>query len=142
MGSVVVDASVLVAAVLDTGSPGDWARDVVAHEHLFAPQLAPIEAGHVLRRAELTHRISSAEATAGYRDVVGLRIELLDFEPFAERIWELRFNLTPYDAWYVACAEALAVPLATLDVRLGRAPGPACGFLLPGRVPDTAGGPA
>ena len=83
---------------------------MVADEHLFAPQLAPIEAGHVLRRAELAHRISSLEATAGYRDVVGLRIELLNFEPFAQRIWELRFNLTPYDAWYVACAEALAVP--------------------------------
>lgn len=139
MGSVVVDASVLVAAVLDTGSPGDWARDVVAHEYLFAPQLAPIEAAHVLRRAELAHRISSPEAAAGYRDVVDLRIELLNFEPFAERIWELRFNLTPYDAWYVACAEALAVPLATLDVRLGRAPGPTCGFRFPRRVLGAAG---
>lgn len=92
MGSVVVDASVLVAAVLDTGSPGDWARDVVAHEHLFAPQLAPIEAAHVLRRAELAHRISSPEAAAGYRDVVDLRIELLNFEPFAERIWGTAFQ--------------------------------------------------
>ena len=141
MGSVVVDASVLVAAVLDTGFPGDWARNLLARERLFAPQLAPIEAGHVLRRAELSRRISSPEATAGYRDVVSLRIELLDFEPFALRIWQLRFNLAPYDAWYVACAEALAVPLATLDARLGRAPGPGCAFRLPGRDPAPPGPP-
>ena len=49
----------------------------------------------------------------------------------AERIWALRFNLTTYDAWYVACAKVLAVPLATLDARLTQAPGPSCGFLLP-----------
>ena len=131
MASVVVDASVLVAAVLDTGSDGDWARGVIAEKHLIAPQLAPVEAGNVLRRAAVAREVSSPEATAGYRDIVGLRIELLHFEPFAERIWELRFNLTAYDAWYVACAEALAVPLATLDVRLSQAPGPTCGFLLP-----------
>ena len=131
MASVVVDASVLVAAVLDTGPDGDWARGLITKSHLIAPQLAPVEAGNVLRRAALAREIAGPEATAGYRDIVGLQIELLHFEPFAERIWELRFNLTTYDAWYVACAEALAVPLATLDARLSQAPGPKCGFLLP-----------
>ena len=130
MASVVVDASVLVAAVLDTGPDGDWARSLITKRHLIAPQLAPVEAGNVLRRAELAREISNPEATAAYRDIVGLQIELLHFGPFAERIWELRF-LTTYDAWYVACAEALAVPLATLDVRLSQAPGPDCEFLLP-----------
>jgi len=130
MASVVVDASVLVAAVLDTGPDGDWARGLIASRRLIAPQLAPVEAGNVLRRAELAREISSPEVTAAYRDIVGLQIELLHFEPFAGRIWELRFNLISYDAWYVACAEALAVPLATLDARLRQAPGPNCGFLL------------
>ena len=137
MPPVVVDASVLVAAVMDAGPDGDWARAVTAGRHLIAPQLAPAEAGNVLRRAELAGEISGPEATAGYRDVVDLPIELLHFEPFAPRIWELRFNLTTYDAWYVACAEALAVPLATLDARLGRAPGPACRFLLPDHGPTS-----
>ncbi|MCY4075595.1 MAG: type II toxin-antitoxin system VapC family toxin [Acidobacteria bacterium] len=137
MPPVVVDASVLVAAVMDAGPAGDWARAVTAARHLIAPQLAPAEAGNVLRRAELAGEISGPEATAGYRDIVDLPIELLHFEPFAPRIWELRFNLTTYDAWYVACAEALAVPLATLDARLGRAPGPACRFLLPDHGPTS-----
>lgn len=133
--AVVVDASVLVAGVMNTGAYGDWARGVTAEMHLLAPQLAPVEAGNVLRRAELAHTISSPEATAGFQEIVDLPIDLLNFEPFAPRIWELRLNLTTYDAWYVACAEALAVPLATLDARLGRAPGPSCRFLVPDHGP-------
>ena len=142
MTSVVVDASVLVAAVLDTGPDGDWARSLIASRRSIAPQLAPVEAGNVLRRAELAREISSPEATAAYRDIDGLQIELLHFEPFAGRIWELRFNLTTYDAWYVACAEALAVPLATLDARLSQAPGPSCGFLLPDTGPASRDEPS
>lgn len=63
------------------------------------------------------------------------------YEPFAERVWELRPTVTPYDAWYVALAESLNARLATLDLRLSRAPGPRCGFVLPpdrGRAPDPA----
>jgi predicted nucleic acid-binding protein len=51
--------------------------------------------------------------------------------PFEERIWQLRANLTSYDAWYVAVAESFGFPLATLDRRLAQAPGPECGFVLP-----------
>lgn len=131
MESVVIDASLLVAAVLNVGPNDRWARGIIASKHLIAPQLAPIEAAHVLRRAEMANEISSLQATGGYRRIVGFSIDLLPFGPYAERIWELRSNLTPYDAWYVGCAEALAVPLATLDARLSRAPGPRCRFLLP-----------
>lgn len=131
MESVAIDASLLVAAVLNVGPNDRWARGIIASKHLIAPQLAPIEAAHVLRRAEMANEISSLQATGGYRRIVGFPIDLLPFGPYAERIWELRSNLTPYDAWYVGCAEALAVPLATLDARLSRAPGPRCRFLLP-----------
>ncbi|MXY26529.1 MAG: type II toxin-antitoxin system VapC family toxin [Acidobacteria bacterium] len=141
MPPVVVDASVLVAAVVDTGPDGDWARSVTSEGPLIAPELAPVEAGNVLRRAELARSVSGAEATAAYRDIVDLPIELLRFAPFAARIWELRSNLTTYDAWYVACAEALAVPLATLDARLARAPGLSCRFLLPDSGSASSGEP-
>ena len=53
------------------------------------------------------------------------------FAPFAERVWVLRANLTSYDAWYVALAEALDCPFATLDRKLGRAHGPRCEIILP-----------
>ena len=59
-----------------------------------------------------------------------LDIELFPFGPFAERIWNLRHTVTSYDAWYVAVAEGLEFPLATLDDRLAQSKGPQCAFLL------------
>ncbi len=53
------------------------------------------------------------------------------YRELAGRIWELRNNITIYDAWYVALAEALDARLATLDVRLARAPGVRCPFVTP-----------
>lgn len=61
-----------------------------------------------------------------------LDLELLPFAPFAERVRELRANVTSYDAWYVAVAEAVDLPLATLDRRLAQADGARCRFLAPG----------
>ena len=61
-----------------------------------------------------------------------LDIDLFPFEPFADRIWELRHNVTSYDAWYVALAEALKLPLATLDEPLSKSNGVTCKFLTPG----------
>ena len=68
---------------------------------------------------------------AAHHDLLQLDPELFPFRPFARRIWALRDNLTCYDAWYVALAEALDCPLATLDQRLVRASGPACNFVAP-----------
>ena len=64
-------------------------------------------------------------------DLARLPIDLYPFEPVAQRVWELRDTVSAYDAWYVALAEALDVPLATLDTRLAKAPGPRCAFLVP-----------
>ena len=61
-----------------------------------------------------------------------LDIDLFSFEPFADRVWELRHNVTSCDAWYVALAEALKLPLATLDEALAKSNGIACEFLTPG----------
>ena len=97
----------------------------------MAPHLVLVEATNILHRLETAGQLSRLEATAAQRDVVGLDILLVPFEPFAERVWELRRNLTSYDAWYVAVAEAFTFPLATLDRRLSRASGPSCRFLVP-----------
>jgi predicted nucleic acid-binding protein len=129
--SAVVDASLLVAAVADAGEAGRWAETVVGSGLLAAPELALVEATNILRRLELGRELSRLEATAAQRDLLRLEIELFPFSPFAERVWQLRRNLTSYDAWYVALAEELGWPLATLDGRLARSPGPRCRFLLP-----------
>ena len=133
--TVVLDASVLVAATVDAGPDGHWSEQVVGSGALAAPHLILVEATNILRRLERADRLSRLEATSAHRDLMALEIELFAFEPFAERIWELRRNVTSYDAWYVAVAEALEVPLATLDGRLSRASGPRCPFLLPGSMP-------
>ena len=76
--------------------------------------------------------ITTPDANAAHDDLMQLEIELFPFEPFADRIWELRHHVTSYDAWYVAIAEALKLPLATLDEPLAKSNGITCKFLTPG----------
>ena len=128
---VVVDASVLVAATVDAGAEGAWAEEVLGTGDLAAPHLVLVEASNILARLEREDVLTRLEATAAHRDLLRLDIDLLPFEPFAERVWELRGNVTSYDAWYVAVAEALDLPLATIDWRLTRASGPTCRFMIP-----------
>lgn len=129
--SAVVDASLLVAATSDAGEEGRWAEDVVRAGGLIAPHLALVEATNILRRFEIEGRLNRVEAGAAVRDLHLFDLELVPFTPFAERVWELRANVTSYDAWYFAVAEQCDLPLATLDRRLARATGPRCRFLLP-----------
>jgi predicted nucleic acid-binding protein len=129
--STVVDSSVLVAALIDTGPDGEWAERVLASGPLIAPGMVLAEVTNVLRRLELSGDVPTLEASAAFEDVMLLDIELLPFDPFAGRVWELRRNVTSYDAWYVAIAEVHDLPLATLDERLCKAAGPRCRFLNP-----------
>lgn len=121
----------LVAALIDTGAEGVWAENVLARGELHAPELARAEAANILRRLELARHITASEASAAQGDLMQLALELYSFDPFADRVWELRHNMTCYDAWYVAIAESLTLPLATLDARLRRAKGLTCKFVSP-----------
>lgn len=129
--TVVVDASALVAAAVDAGPAGQWADDVLAEGALAGPELVLAEATNVLRRLERIGQISEFEATSAARDLLTLSIDLFPFSPFSSRIWALRHNLTSYDAWYVAVAEALDCRLATLDQKLSRAKGLTCEIITP-----------
>jgi predicted nucleic acid-binding protein len=130
--STVVDSSVLVAALVDTGPHGVWAETIIAGGSLYAPELAPAEATNIFRRLERAKLITTPEAHAARNDLMQLDIDLFPFEPFADRIWELRHNVTSYDAWYLALAEALKLPLATLNQPLSKSNGVSCEFLTPG----------
>jgi predicted nucleic acid-binding protein len=129
--SLVVDASVVVAALVDSGEAGRWAAGMLRSGGLAAPHLMPVEALNTLRRAEATGRISAETAALAVADLIDLRAELFPFEPLVERAWRLRGAITACDAWYVALAEAIDAPLATLDHRLASAPGPVCTFVTP-----------
>ncbi|HEX9690638.1 MAG TPA: type II toxin-antitoxin system VapC family toxin [Gemmatimonadales bacterium] len=131
--TLVADASVVVAALVDSGPDGAWAERVLTRDHLVAPQLMPAEVANMLRRAVLAKELSDYAASLAHADLSALHVGLFPYAPFAERVWDLRANLTAHDAWYVALAEALNAKLVTLDTRLSRAAGPRCGFVIPPR---------
>ena len=126
--TLVVDAGLVVAALIDNGPDGTWAEGQLAADQLAAPHLMPVEVANILRRAVLAGRVSEDAASMTDADLLALRVELFPYGPFAARVWELRLNVTAYDAWYVALAESLDSKLATLDKRLCRAPGCRCAF--------------
>jgi predicted nucleic acid-binding protein len=131
--TLVVDAGLVASALIDGGPDGSWADSLLLTGRLAAPQLMPVEVTSILRRAVHGGAISADTAAMALADLLELNVTLFPFAPFALRVWELRGNVTSYDAWYVAVAESLRADLATIDVRLSRAPGPRCTFQTPPR---------
>ncbi len=129
--TLVVDSSVVVAALVDHGPLGHWAESLLKGDHLAAPHLMPAEVANVLRRAARAAEISTDVASLAHDDLRSLRVELFPYSLCADRVWELRSTVTAYDAWYVALAETLDATLATLDEKLSRATGPRCTFVVP-----------
>lgn len=93
---------------------------------LAAPALIDLEVLSVLRRLNDSGRISHGRANLALMDFAVLPLARAGHESLLPRCWELRDNLTIYDAAYVALAEALDVPLLTADARLSRSPGVRC----------------
>ena len=129
MGMIVLDASVAIEAYQESSSSSDIDR-VFQENSLLAPQSLGVEVMQGFRRMVRDGGFEESRAIGAMRNLRDLPITTLPFEPFLERIWELRHNVTAHDAWYVAIAEAFGVPLATLDRRLANASGPQCEFLL------------
>ena len=127
----VVDSSILISALVENTPEGVWSRNLISGGELYCPELVLAEVANVLRRMEGINQISPAEARLALGDLLNLGLKLHPFAPYATRIWELRHNLTSYDAWYVALAESLDRPLATVDAKLTRASGPRCAFIAP-----------
>lgn len=128
--SIVVDSSVVFAALLDSGPDGQWAERVLA-EPLTAPHLMPFEVSNIIRRTVASGHVSREMGQAAAADLECLPVSLFGFNVVAERCWELGDNLTSYDASYVGLAELLGIRLATLDLRLTRSSGPRCEFITP-----------
>jgi predicted nucleic acid-binding protein len=123
---LVCDASAVVSVLLDSGEGGRWAAEHLAGADLFAPALMPFECSNIIRRLELGGLVSADQAAQAHADLVALPVDLWPYEVLAARVWQLRPNLTSYDAAYVALAEALGLALVTLDQRIKRAPGITC----------------
>lgn len=123
---IVTDASVLVVALVDSGRDGDTIRSRLRNEELVAPELIDLEVASVLRRHVAGQQLSEERAVAALADLTDLPLIRAPHGPLLPRCWELRRNVTIYDAAYVAVAEAMQVPLLTGDMRLARAYGPRC----------------
>jgi predicted nucleic acid-binding protein len=130
--TIVVDSSVVVAALVDGGPDGEWARAGLRGEALAAPAHLHVEVSAVLRRSVLGRVLGRDVASLAHRDLVQLPLITFPFEPLADRVWALHPTVTAYDAAFVALAEELGVPLWTLDRRLARVSGPRCRFRVPG----------
>ncbi|MFI5045637.1 MAG: type II toxin-antitoxin system VapC family toxin [Acidimicrobiia bacterium] len=123
---IVVDASVVVTALGDDGPDGDRARDRLQGERLVAPHLLDIEVTSAWRRMASAGDLDERRVGFAMEDLRSLRIERAPHGPLLDRCWELRRNLTVYDAVYVALAEAVERALLTADRKLVRAKGPRC----------------
>ena len=125
---LVVDASVLAPALADDGADGDMARARLHGHALVAPELVDLETTSVIRRQLQAGALDARRARLALTDLVELPLRRAPHRPLLARCWELRQNVTVYDAAYVALAELLDVVLLTADARLANAPGPRCRF--------------
>jgi predicted nucleic acid-binding protein len=123
---LVVDASVLAPALADDGSDGDSARARMRGHVLAAPELIDLETASVIRRRLGTGALDTRRAALALTDLLELPLRRAPHRPLLARCWELRENMTVYDAAYVALAELLDAVLLTADARLVNAPGARC----------------
>jgi predicted nucleic acid-binding protein len=123
---LVVDASVLAPALADAGDDGRRFRDRFHGESIVGPDLLRIEVTSVLRRHASRGQLTAEQADAAMSDLLAFPITVFPTASLLRRAWELRPNLTPYDACYVALAEAVECVLITADRRLANASGPRC----------------
>lgn len=123
---IVVDASVLEPAFVSSAADGAMARSALAGDALAVPAHADVEVMSVMRRHMLRGLLSDTGFEGAYRRYVNSQLIRYPLTPLMRRALELRHNLTPYDAAYVALAELLECPLVTADRRMAAAPGLRC----------------
>ena len=92
--TTVIDAGLVVAALVDSGPTGIWAGQLLGVDDLAAPHLMPVEVANTLRRAAMAGDLSSDTASMAHVDLMELRVALYPYQPFASRIWDLRSNVT------------------------------------------------
>lgn len=124
---IVVDASATAEAlVFRTQIALRCRRRIWSAPELHVPGILKVEVTAALRGLLLGRKISGETAGVARRDLSWLEVTMHPFEPYADRVWELRNNATVYDAWYLAVAERMDMPLVTTDARLESVPGIRC----------------
>lgn len=120
---VVVDTSAVLEALVGRDPDRNLVERLSEDGDLHAPHLIDVELLHALRRLTANGDVSEERATDARSDYRELALTRYPHVALGDRIWELRHNLTAYDATFVALAEALQAPLLTCDRRLAGASG-------------------
>ena len=121
---MVIDSSAALELLLDTARGRRLNERIRAESvEIHAPHLVDLEIAQVLRRYVLRGSLDAARGMRALRHWRSLQVERYEHRRFLDRVWELRHNVSAYDAVYVALAEALSTVLFTADRRLAAAPG-------------------
>jgi predicted nucleic acid-binding protein len=126
VGVIVLDAPVVANVVGDDGADGDRARAALTGQDVCVPDLVDVEVVSVLRRRWLAKTMTARRFAAAIDDLTALLADRYPVLPFMPRAYELRANVSSYDATYAALAEQLGCTLLTADARLAAATGPRC----------------
>lgn len=123
---MVIDCSAMVELLTSEDELGERVRAAVAGKKLFAPHIIDLEFASVLRGMVAGRKLDRARADRALESLIRSDLDRYEHTWYLPRIWELRGNMTTYDASYVALAEALKFPLLTVDGKFERTPGANC----------------
>lgn len=123
---IVLDTSALVEFLVGADVVAEKVRAATVREQLAAPHAVDLECASTLRGLVLGDKLAADEGRRALELLGSMRLRRYDHVPLLSRIWELRHNMWPYDAAYVALAEALGADLVTVDRKPGGVPGLKC----------------
>ena len=130
MKPAVIDASVLTAFYCTPEATAAVSTRLVGGDTFYAPAHFDVEIVSAMRRLAKTNATVDALVPEALGHLAAFPLRRMPLAPLLQRVWQLRENLTPYDAAYVALAETLEAPVVTFDARLTRAAGTRCSFEL------------
>jgi predicted nucleic acid-binding protein len=120
---LVVDTSAVLAALAGDEPPAGLVARLAGDTDLHAPHLIDTEMLHALRHMTIAGQLSEERAADARTDFAELALTRYPHHPLSDRVWQLRHNLSAYDATFITLAELLDAPLITCDARLASAPG-------------------
>ena len=123
---IVLDTSALVEFLVGSDAAAERVRAIAANERLAAPHAVDLECAATLRGLALGSKLPPDEGERALQLLARMDIRRYDHRPLLTRIWQLRHNMWPYDAAYVALAESLGAELVTLDAKMEKIPGLDC----------------